>query len=385
MTVVQQKRLHLIVHLICITLLSVLLSRFIIYDISSLSVFSPMEKASDFQMSDIYLSVAADKGKIKQLSNQITIIALDGCTRQEIIDVIDIISEFEPTAIGLDICFQNPTNDDSHLISTLSTTPNLVLPCKIYSIDNHYERTQFAFYEDIIQGNYGFVNLYANTRRDVIREFKPYIISNNDTICSLPFLMVTIAHNLSPAQLLKRDHSTETITFDNTEFYTINAKTEILEDNLSYEQLTRWIQGKIILLGDINDFSDSYQTPLNDSMAGVMIHAYTLNTILNETYINITPTWLNWLIAVIICVLFVWLNIIAKQKMNNMGNLLVRVVQLLTIYLLIVIGCEYYVHWHRYFDFAPAVLMIGLGALSFDLWFGAYSLVLYIKHKIRKK
>lgn len=378
--------LVLALHIVGITLLAVMLSRFVMYDISSLSVFSPMEKSNDFRMSDMYVSVAADDSHSKQVSNQITIVALDGCNRQDALDVIEIVSEFAPKVIGLDIVFREPTADDIQLFAVLNNTPNLVLPCKIDTFEGQFIHSHFAFYEDSIHGNYGYVNLYANTRRDIVREFKPQVmLQDSTTIFSMPAMMAQLAQPDKFVTLQQRNNPVETIAFDNVIFHTINAKSDILGNDFSEEQLSRWLTGKAVLIGDVSDFTDSYQTPVNGTMAGVLLHAYALNTILSEQYIDSTPHWLNWFIAIVLCVFFTWLNIIAKRQMNNVGNLLMRIVQLFTMYLLLVIGCTHYVLFHQYMDFAPAVLMIGLGALSFDLWFGAYSLYRLIKRKISKR
>ena len=120
-------------------------------------------------------------------------------------------------------------------------------------------------------------------------------------------------------------------------------------------------------------------------MAGIMLHAYALQTILSGNYIESTPSWFNWFIAIVLCLLFTICNLIAKYRMSNMGNLFVRIVQFAMMYILIVIGCAYFSSHHGYIDFSPAILMIGFGAIAFDVWFGCYALYNLIKSKQVKK
>ena len=370
-----------IVHISGITILAILFARFIVYDLMSLSVFAPMEKATDFQMSDIYQSISESKA-IHKLSKDITIVSIDGHSRADVLDVVNLISEYSPAAMGLDVFFPIPEQDNAFLLSTLSSVPNLVC-AGMFERDNDatsFHQITQSFYEDSIDVTFGYANLNASSQRDVIRQFVPFVLTaNNDTLLSMPAQLAKICHPLRYKTMLLRGGSAETIAFDNIEFPIISA-----QDVLSGDVDETFLSNRIVLIGDIHNIYDSYLSPLHNTLPGIVLHAYALQTIISDNYINTSPTWLNWLIALILCVLFTICNLTAKYHMSNFGNLFIRLLQFAMMYILIVIGSIYFAAHHNYIDFSPAILMIGFGSLSFDLWFGCIAIYSHLKKLLKK-
>lgn len=370
-----------IVHISGITMLAILFARFIVYDLMSLSVFAPMEKATDFQMSDIYQSISESKA-IHKLSKDITIVSIDGHSRADVLDVVNLISEYSPAAIGLDVFFPVPEHDNSYLLSTLSSIPNLVC-AGMFERDMDaasFHHIPQSFYEDSIDVTFGYANLNASSQRDVIRQFVPYVLTaNNDTLLSMPAQLAKICHPLRYKTMLSRGGMAETIAFDNIEFPIIS-----LQDVLSGEVDETLFSNRIVIIGDIHNIYDSYLSPLHNTLSGIILHAYALQTIISDNYISTSPTWLNWLIALILSILFAICNLSAKYHMSNFGNLFTRLLQFAMMYILIVIGSIYFASHHNYIDFSPAILMIGFGSLSFDLWFGCIAMYNHLKKLIKK-
>ena len=119
-------------------------------------------------------------------------------------------------------------------------------------------------------------------------------------------------------------------------------------------------------------------------LSGIELHAYALQTIISNNYIKVSPNWLNWLIALLLCMLFAVCNLVASYRMGDFGNLFMRLLQLVMMYILVVIGCTYFASYHNYIDFSPAILMIGFGRVSFDLWFGSIAGYKKLKKTIQK-
>ena len=365
-------------HCVCITILAFLLTKIVVDGLMSLSVFSPVEKAADFQMSDLYQSVAEYKN-VQQLSRDITIVAIDGQSRAEVLETINLISEYSPIAIGLDVFFPFPEQDNSYLLNTLTTIPNLVCAAKFAKDEGKdtWHHIKKSFYEDSVDVTYGYVNLNASTQRDVIRTFVPYMLtSTNDTLYSMPVQLAKISKPAQYQTLLNRNNATETIDYENIEFSVVSAS-EILSGEVNAGLLT----GKIILVGDTGNMNDSYLSPLHNSMPGIMLHAYALQTIITDNYIDSTPTWLNWLIAFVLCILLTVCNLWSGYR----RNIFVRIVQFFILYMLVVMGCAYFATHHIYIDFSLAILMIGLSLVAFDVWFGFVALYNFIKNKISRK
>lgn len=113
---------------IVVTLLAFLISWIAVYDLMSVSFFSPMEKAADFRFSDFYTLVANDRA-VKTLHPSIVIIAVDGCNRREIAATLDDINYCMPAATGLDIAFSEPRDTlDDPLAEAIASFPGIILP-----------------------------------------------------------------------------------------------------------------------------------------------------------------------------------------------------------------------------------------------------------------
>lgn len=369
-------------HVIGITLLAILLTRFVIYDFSSLSAFTPLEKSTDFEMSDLYNAVEDNKA-VHRLSKDVCIVAVDSCDREGVMDVINMLSLCEPAAIGLDLVFPWAEDDNSYLLSTLANTPNLVCANKIKEsvADNtRFEVVPSSFYETMIQPQYGHTKLVASSPRSVVRKFYTVVFTPaGDSLPSLPVMLAKQADKERYQELLMRGGQLETIDFTTWEVPVYSAS-ELMNGSLDAEILA----GKVVLVGDIQNVHDTYLTPLHGTMSGVMLHALALQTILDATYINTTPEWLNWTIGVLLCILLAFLLMEARNRMSNIGNMFLRLAQVAIMYQLVVLGCSYYASHHVYIDFSPSLLMIGLGALSFDIWFGLYGVFNFVKNSISK-
>ena len=369
-------------HVIGITVLAFLFARFVVYDLLSLSAFAPMENTTDFQMSDIYQSVAESKA-VHQLSRDITIVGIDGYSRADVLDAINLVSEYSPAAIGLDIFFPAPEADNSYLLATLSSVPNLVCAGR-FARDpdtNTFHHDKQSFFEDDIAVRYGYVNLNASSQRDVIRQFVPYTLTaGGDTLPSLPAALARVCRPKRYGELVARGREAETIAFEHIEFPIVPVQ-DILNGEVNEGLLT----GRVILVGDVNNPNDSYLSPLHNPLPGIMLHAYALQTILSGNYIHTSPDLFNWFVAVFLCLVLAICNMIAKYHMSNFGNLFVRLLQFVLIYVLILIGCNYFEAHHRYIDFSPAILMIGFGAVAFDVWFGGFALYKLIQNKLSKQ
>ena len=236
-----------ITHVVGITIFATLLAWFILNNLTAMSVFSFIEDSSDIEMSDIYQSMAERKA-IHQLSNDITIVSIDGYGRADVIDAINIISEYEPAAIGLDIFFAVPEADNSLLLSTLTDIPNIVCAAKFEKDEESdtFHHSQQSFFENEISPLYGYVNLNASSSRDVIRDFVPFVkTASGDTLLSMPSQLAKLCAPYKYRELLSRGNDVETIAFENIEFPIIPVQ-DILSGEVAESQLTN----KIILIGD---------------------------------------------------------------------------------------------------------------------------------------
>lgn len=347
---------------VCITVMAFLISFAVAYDISSISYFAPMEKASDFRISDFYQIVADGRG-VRVLDPEIVVVSIDSCSREEIAGVIEAVDFCVPRAVGLDVFFDYPTGDDERLVEAVRSCENLVLPLDLgYDLaTDRFSRGKGSFFYDRIDAaEFGAVNLAGNNALSVIREFRPLFPGERDTV--LNFVAV-LARQAAPAafeRLAARGNRYETIDYPSREFEVVEAS-----EVLSCRELLR---DRIVLIGTVRDLHDRHLTPADSQMPGVMIHAHALSTILRGDYVRETGGMFDWTVAFVLCFVIVLADVLMRDK--NVGELAIRLLQLLLLYLVVLCGCHLFIAHRVCVNFAKPLLMVALGLLASDIWFG---------------
>ncbi|MDE6741300.1 MAG: hypothetical protein K2J58_03100, partial [Muribaculaceae bacterium] len=78
-------------------------------------------------MTDFYERAAAHSGTAL-LDTTVTVIAIDDCTHEDIAEVLDLVSDCLPKAIGLDVIFYSLDNDPQLKASLKNASSLLILP-----------------------------------------------------------------------------------------------------------------------------------------------------------------------------------------------------------------------------------------------------------------
>lgn len=359
-------------------LLAYVISHFLIYDIASISYFKPMGKSKELAITDFY-QIVANRKNIKPLEPNIAIVSIDSCGRTEIAQLLEAVDFCNPAAVGLDVFFNYPSSDDSLLIGAIEECNNLVLPCSaVYDAQNRSctGYTGSFFYNRLSsQKSYGAVNLAGNDMQSLIREFRPFHLCNGDTISSFATAIVKTASPESYRILKERGNTIETINFPTYEF-SVYTPQEVLE-------FSDEIEGKIVLIGSLGESWDFHVTPVSSQMPGIMIHAHSIATMLNNTYIKELDGWIIWLIAIILSTVMLLL----KDRLDNIKfeSFIMRIIQMLMLYIIIVTGYWFYNSWHLCIDFAIPLMMVGLIFVARDIWNGAESFIQTIKEKLETR
>lgn len=321
----------------------------------------------DFELTDVYSTVADQRAK-RTLSDDIVIVSIDGCSREGITEAIDYVDYLNPLAIGLDVFFNYPAATDAELISSLTQCPNLVFPVGLQMIDGHASIFGSYFYDDISIAHKGVVNLSANSVRNVIRDFEPEYVVGGDTIRSFATEIAKVAAPEKYEVLMARGRSKETINYPSWEFEIIPAD-DLSNGDIPLEEARQSIEDKVVLIGNIFDQSDFHLTPIDEGMAGLLIHARALQTILDSCYIKETSETLSWVMAMVLSFIFILLVLIIKKRCAFEGCF-VRFLQLALMYAFLALGCNVFAHRGDYLNFAPTLLMFGLGMFAMDIWLG---------------
>ncbi|HEX5655063.1 MAG TPA: CHASE2 domain-containing protein [Chitinophagaceae bacterium] len=295
---------------------------------------NPLKLAlKDFDFNDISYSNLG-KNKNIALDSQVVIVNIGHADREALSLIIEKTASLEPKMMGLDAVFdeaQDPAQD-SLLAQTFRRHPNLVAAAMI-----NWKEENDSFY---LSRNYftnhskrmGYAN-FDNADLETTRYFRPLIKNGGKRYQSFAAALVEGYDTIAYQRLLKRNKNLETINYTRrvSKYHVIDAETLMMGNVVASA-----IKGKIVLLGYISsnpyDIEDKKFTPMNEKavgksvpdMNGTVVHANIISMMLENNYIKKLPSWVNWLVAILICWLHmsffiryylenhIWFHLVAK-------------------------------------------------------------------------
>lgn len=358
-----------------ITMLAFLLSMLIVspFSASTTAVFATPESGGDFNMSDLFAQVA-DRRPVRELDNDIVIVDIGHLDRSGIADLISTISLCGPSAIGVDINFEDSgdPDEDTLLLSALSM-PGIVLPLGVEPDGECFSVSDRPFFYDIDRSHvYGVTNLPSKSEKSPIREFHvEFMSAGGDRLMSFASALAAVGRPQAWTQLKKRRSDLEIIDYVSREFTVVDAGQ--VADRA--EQLS----GKIVLVGAVDEAGDMHSTPVNSYMSGIMIHAHALSTIIRQAWYTELPPLTDYIIAFLICYVIVLTSIGINSRIKG---LMIRVAQVVLVYVAVRIGYMLYVDRHIVVSFSHTLLMIAFGLFAIDIWNGMHYIGRYVWGRI---
>jgi CHASE2 domain-containing sensor protein len=263
------------------------------------------------------------------------LVNIGNLSRKELSEQIEVLNKFQPAIIGIDAFFESPKDsvNDSLLSTALSKCRRLVMVDKL---DNFNDETNLygAIHSSLINFSRYSTGGYANLPDDdavgfrTIREFRPMEKVKDSVALSFSAKICSFYRKDALKNLLQRNNRNETINYrgNYNRFYFIDTY-HYTDSSVDFS----FIKDKIVLMGYMGpDFNtktleDVFFTPLNEryagksfpDMYGVVIHANIISMILNGNYVNLMPTWISNLLAVIICFLNVKILIIIFSRFKD--------------------------------------------------------------------
>ena len=365
-----KKALRYILTIVVVTATAFVLSRTAINKLLSLSTYSGRNES--FSFLDFYVRTASHG--VARMSDEIAVVDIGDLDRAGIARLLDSLSVMEPGAVAIDVFFRYPGQEgDDALTDAVCLMDGMILPRDA----TRPELVSF-FYDQAQEARFGAVNLAAGGARDVIRTFRPVFDTPEGPVEAVGLVMAGQLRPDVADRLRQRGSASEFIRYDGVEFPLFDAE-EILS---GYASVADAIRGKGIFVGDLNDLQDQHVTPSDPAMPGMLIHAKIAQTILSGQPIRQLPRSLAVLIAALVCALFVWLLLfIRDRKWGPSAKLLVRGSQFLLMYVFFNIGYRLYAGPGWLMDFSLPMLMLGLGALAYDIVFGLYDLITLVFKK----
>lgn len=314
-----------------------------------LLVLNPFEHEADVAMSDFYIRTAR-RMSLPQVHPDILLLGVDSLSRVEIAEVTELVDFLGAKVVALDVFMNNRSPYDGETLSALASCENLVLPSSLTGADKG------SIFTSIPGARYGYVNFDSVKEGGVVRQYTPSRDGKQsfaDVIC----------HNEKEQGGL--------IRYDGVEFDVITP------DEISAEK----VAGKTILIGNFNDFSDCHQTPIG-VLPGVLVHAYTVRTIMDGCQPRPLPLWVQLLFTLVIGTVVLWAHAVISAKDGDLGNLCSRIGQIILLVVLYFIGAALFVRNGIYADLSLPMLLVAAVLLFYDIIMGAKAVWRLIKeHK----
>lgn len=311
---------------------------------------------SNSSMTDFYERAAAHSG-IAELDTTVTVIAIDDCSHDDIAEVLDLVSACQPKAIGLDVIFYSLDTDSLLKASLKNATSLLTLPV---NVGERLPSQSFVNSDTLPAAKFGRVDLAQEHRSVPIRHY--FMSVDNE-----PSFVKQLA--LSGGYDTRDIDETDPLRYGSREFNVISAREMLDEGYIPSDE----INDKIVLIGTINDNNDMHYTPIDNDMPGIMIHAYSLSTLISGKPVKSLPLLLIYSIALLFTVATIWLCI----RVDNypFSNLVSRIIPMGIIVIFIYICYHCYNTYNLYIDFTIVLAMTASGMLCYDIYTGVPSLI----------
>lgn len=329
----------------------------------NLSVFYPVRRAlGNLTATDFFFQLTNKEGVVNQ---DITIVDIkDEHSRANIAKCIAAVDSLKPWSIGIDITFDSITGspqESKDLCQTAATLRSKVVwATKLQDYNNDkkaFSGITSSFFTDSLGLATGFTNLDDNLEHKTIRKMLTVEKLNGKSMNSFPLAMaLQLGDSVTnvPEGTLAIDYGT---SFTVVPWDSINLCKELIKDH-------------VVLIGSTTDDKDIWHTPIGN-MPGVMVQAYSLNTLRNHSYIRYYSFWINFLIAFILCYIFELLIDLGfqwlRKRNDTIGSflidskLLLRLVTIIFMSIVTWIILGVFINHSIYFD--AVLILASMGAV----------------------
>ncbi len=352
-----------LINLTLVTIFTLSLSWLLDYD-----PYSLFEVSTDYNSGDYYDRLYHDNTTLP-IDRDIVIVASDRIPNDSLPDVLRRIAHYGAKAIGFDLIFKNESSLNDELIDVIDSLPQIVMPVELIYDD---------ISSGITRGEPSLLDEYLDNPKEATVTFplRPTMsfqrdmylkvrVGDKDTIESFP---LTLAKMKDPDLKLGKTGETEAINFNVSDFEIIGYE-EFIDPDLN-SVIASLINGKIVLIGDVANKYDVHPTPVDENMPGIVVHAASISTLLNNRPIR--PLGRIWnLIFIIICVAIVTAaDSYYSDKDDFRKGLGFLVIKGVLLAVMLVGGYLLYVHLGIRSDFTYSITLFMFSMMIADLWFG---------------
>lgn len=333
------------------------------YDIMSISFFAPMEKAADFSFGDFYIAVSKNDNCLKY-EGGVVMVPVDSCSDSELADVIRKVDSLSPAVVGLDIIYSGkPCAKDSELAMALDECRNLVMPVYVDEKDGKKVIVHESYMDTIVTPSLGFasINIAGDDNSfTTVRKFRRKTDVEDDDVMTLPVALVASCHPEKIDELYSQRDDDLLIRY----LQQVDTVYPFqLKDN-------SFIEGSIVLIGKLQDFSDMHITPIGNHTPGLLIQGLSIATILSGDYIWTPNKFESFLIGAILCYLIIFFNF--RLGKLPVKPIIIRVAQFLVLVVMIIGGSYAFGYCSVDLNFSYSILAITFGVAACEIYEGLF-------------
>lgn len=307
-----------------VTLLSFAIMGFFASITVNIKSLNPLTEAvSNFSFTDIYYGILHDTGD-PQVNHTVTVIDIYQFQgRGNYAKLLEDIEALHPAVICVDAVFEglklDDQNGDMELSAVVEKYDNLIFSMKMEEV--HSENGMWVSYQPIhsyfteyVDTREAFCNMERGNLYDAMKREIPITARVDSTIYKS--MIVETVNYFVGHDITEGRNDAVKINYTPTTFQSL--KPSEIKDHPDL------IKDHIVLLGDLHDQVDQHWSPLGEKLAGVIILAYGIQTMLDKTEI-IEPHWfITCILSYIIVLIMLYIINAHTTRTQASKNLIVK-------------------------------------------------------------
>lgn len=274
-----------------VTLLSFAIMLFFALLALNIKPLNPLTDAvRNFSFTDIYYCILHETREA-EMSGAVSIVDIHDLEgRGNYAQMLEDIESMHPAAICVDVFFDGykPEDEigDKYLTEVVKRYDNIVYAMKLDDVslgDSIWVATHssHSFFSDSVSNHEAFCNLERGSLYDAMKREIPIAACVDSSLYHS--MIVETANIYAGHDVTKGSNDAVTINYTPMRFATMKPS-----EVLSHPE---WIEGRIVMLGDLHESYDQHWTPTGEKLAGVTIFAYGIQTLIEMKEV-VQPHWL---------------------------------------------------------------------------------------------
>ena len=347
----------------------VIVALFIVFPFS-FSIFNTSQNLREqYSLLDAFYTISnlvSSKMPYVKTQSDIIIVDLSDVTdRPGLFETLKRIMIADPKIVGFDVWMEKrlglPVEDSLKVL--LNNNPLIISPCKLIG-ENGPKKASFndvlvPFYAKTDTSRLAAVNIDLQGTSWNCRTFTPQLRCKEKKFDTFDVAISALLDPGAYEAVMRHPDTPHYIRFARDGYQHLSAAF-ILKDTT--EISSQLLHDKIVLLGDLNEASDFYPTPLKPHMSGVEIHANILNTILTGAWPRVMGNTLAWVLAFL--GVFLLLPFMRLLRKNEWSSIFIGICLALVIIILVYVSYWVFIRFNYYVNTFYLILGIGFMGLA---------------------